>query len=314
MHQPFLILSLFACAKCIWPPDYEVKLKYEEEFVISDPLDPSDIQDIYDEEELISQEARLHANAPDKYFRLHSLARVENAQQKPLEVRRTQQIYPESNPELEEAKPWIAGFVDSNNNIVPNEDTVYFDEDAKSNSVEKREASNASDYNYAELRAQYEEAEKKANNSLKYSEVKEEESAAEAVKSLVDLTPRNCTSEDTSGLAIEDVRCFWIEARSKHLNNQTKFSLLKKVALIATVWLCAYCLIAVPLWCQYGWCCCCCTCKFCHPRQEIDLVKEFCAKNPPGVLYDKEGNLKHYKPTTYEKYAQKNLEKAIAQL
>lgn len=197
---PLLILSLLAYVKCIWPPDYDVKLKSEEEFVISDPLDPSDTQDIYDEEELIDQQEQRHQNAPDKYFRLHSLARVKNAQQKPLDLQRPQQIYPESNPDLEESKPWIAGFVDSNSHIVQNEDTVYFDEEAKSNSVEKREAQNGSDYDYGELKAQYEAAEKRANNSLKYSEVKEEESAAEAAKSLVDLTPRNCSAEETSGL------------------------------------------------------------------------------------------------------------------
>lgn len=62
-----------------------------------------------------------------------------------------------------------------------------------------------------------------------------------------------------------------------------------------------------------GWCCCCCRCKFCNPRKEIDEVKTFCANNPVGV-YHEDGVLVKYKPTAYESYAQKNLEKAIDRL
>lgn len=61
---------------CIWPPAYKVDLKYEEDFVISEMLQKSDIKDVYDEEEMI-QDTDLKLNLQNnahKYYGLHKQA------------------------------------------------------------------------------------------------------------------------------------------------------------------------------------------------------------------------------------------------
>lgn len=106
---------------CIWLPDYEINLKQEEEFVISELLDRSDVQDIYDEEELIQEheldKLRIPKPRPEKYFRLRNMKikKTLNAIGAPYKKLK---VYPEFNPDIEEAKPWIAGHVDEDSNLI----------------------------------------------------------------------------------------------------------------------------------------------------------------------------------------------------
>ncbi|CAG9766399.1 unnamed protein product [Ceutorhynchus assimilis] len=254
-----LLLSLILKTTAIWLPEYKVNLKQEEEFVISETLEKSDVQDIYDEEEAIRQEdlktLKLYEN-DKRYFGLHRMANLRNAGLKRKEENLYFKRVDEFNPDMEESRPWIGGFVDKYNNIMKNEDTLYFDDEAKNEKIIKREAENdPDDYNYANLKAQYDDSVKKAkqkNDTAKYKEVKEEESAAEAVKTLVDFKAKNCTEEEKSGLGVKAIKCFWLESKKKHMNKDQKFFMLKKVILIMIIWILIYACIAIPLWCQYG--------------------------------------------------------------
>ncbi|XP_066157897.1 uncharacterized protein [Euwallacea fornicatus] len=265
----------------IWVPEYEINLQQDEEFLIPETLEWSDVEDIYEEEELIRDHERKALNLPDeslnsdKYYRLHSMSRNKNFR-KEQGVKLVREGEPRQNfPELRLAKPepWIAGFVDETGNIIKNEDTIYFaDESQSANSTDvelvKREIENEkndSDYNYESLKSQYDESmkiEETREDTAKYKEVKEKESPNEAVKNLFKVAAQNCTDKESTSL---------------------------------------------------GWCCCCCRFKFCNPRSEIDEIKTFCANNPPGVYYD-EGTLRRYQPTTYEIHAHRELEKMIEQL
>lgn len=84
---------------------------------------------------------------------------------------------------------------------------TYFDDEAKSNKtasyLEKREADKSDDYNYDNLKSQYEDLVKKSeskNDTATYKEVKEEETPDEVVKSLVSVSAQNCSETEQSGI------------------------------------------------------------------------------------------------------------------
>ncbi|XP_066249387.1 uncharacterized protein [Euwallacea similis] len=316
----------------IWVPEYEVNLQQDEEFVIPETLELSDVEDIYEEEELIRDHERKALNLPDeslnsdRYYRLHSMSRNKNFKKEDdVKLARggeLKQNFPEFG--LARPEPWIAGFVDETDNIIKNEDTIYFADEARSanfTDVEliKREVKNEkndSDYDYESLKSQYDESmkiEETREDTAKYKEIKEEESPNEAVKNLFKVAAQNCTDEENRNLGIGDVKCFLMTSSQMYLNKDAKHYVIKKVLLTVTIWALVYVVIAVPLWCQYGWGCCCCRFKFCNPRIEIDEVKTFCVNNPPGIYYE-EGTLRRYQPTIYEIYAHRELEKLIEQL
>ncbi|XP_076258277.1 uncharacterized protein LOC143195196 [Rhynchophorus ferrugineus] len=309
---------------CIWPPAYKVNLKYEEEFVISELLQKSDIEDVYDDEEMIQNsdmKARLKKNA-NKYYGLHRQATRFNKRKDKIEGNDSNDI--------------SVNFVDKNPNIssvekneadnMPNYeyDNQYIDDEEKSNKtnshkIEERSINDTaqSNYDYDVLKAQYEDSVNKAqnkNDTAKYQEVKEEESPAEAAKSLVTFEKRNCTEEEKKGFGIATLQCFWIKFHNKQTNQSKQSYVIKKALLIILIWIVVYLLIALPLWCQYGWCCCCCRCKFCQPRDEIEDIKRFFICNPPGVYHDEKDNTIKYQSTNHELYSQKKLEKAIQRL
>lgn len=63
-----------------------------------------------------------------------------------------------------------------------------------------------------------------------------------------------------------------------------------------------------------GWCCCCFQCRFCKPYKRIDEAKKYLMDNPIGVYHTSKKEKITYKPTSYEKYAQKQLERALMKL
>lgn len=84
---------------------------------------------------------------------------------------------------------------------------TYFDDEAKSNKTAsylgKREADKSDDYNYDNLKAQYEDSVKKSeskNDTATYKEVKEEETPDEVVKNLVSVSGQNCSETEQSGI------------------------------------------------------------------------------------------------------------------
>ncbi|XP_060518717.1 uncharacterized protein LOC132697329 [Cylas formicarius] len=230
----------------------------------------------------------------------------------------------EFNPHLDEEIPYVAGFVGKDGELIK-ESEFYLDDDAKSNKtlsakrLQKRgEYDNDSlSYDYEGFKAEYEQEIKemaKKNDTLKYSEIKEEETPNEAVKTLIDFSAKNCTSDDLKSMSINSARCLWLEMKKPHFDKRERLNLLEKLAKLVAIWFIIYLLIALPLWCQYGWCCCCCRCKFCRPLEQIDEVKTFFENNPVGVFRDETGKVFAYEPTDYEKYAQKKLQKAIYSL
>lgn len=122
MKMHFIILFLNSLAGCIWLPDYKIDLKQEEEFVISELLDRSDVQDIYDEEELIQEheldKLRMPKPKPEKYFMLRNMKIKKTLNAIGVPYHKKQKVYPEFNPDIEEAKPWIAGHVDEDSNLI----------------------------------------------------------------------------------------------------------------------------------------------------------------------------------------------------
>lgn len=126
MHIIILFIKttvwLNSLTSCIWLPDYKIDLKQEEEFVISELLDRSDVQDIYDEEELIQEheleKLRMPKPRPEKYFRLRNMKIKKTLKTFGVPYNKKQKVYPEFNPDIEEAKPWIAGHVDEDSNLI----------------------------------------------------------------------------------------------------------------------------------------------------------------------------------------------------
>lgn len=182
--------------------------------------------------------------------------------------------------------------------------------------IEKRNK----DYDYKSLEKEYEEEIQKvksSNDTLNFTEINEDESAKEAVKSLIafDKLPRNCTKEEISKIGLGAVECFFIDV--KNITNKTRpeqIMLGKRILKVVLIWFCIYLAIAIPCWCQKGWCCCCCRCKFCRPLESIDEAKKFLVANPIGTYNSQEDGEVLFEPSVYEKQAQKKLEHVLMRL
>lgn len=322
----FLMNVYFVYA--IWPPPYSVNLSQEETFVISELLRDSDVQDVYDEEEMIKKEDLAERQNPylrnDKYFRIHRQVRRYNDKfggESSYNTNKTK-MYKELNPDAEEPVPWKAGFVDEEGRFKPDEGVVYFDgepenfgDKLKRSDEEGVDKNDSISYDYNNFKAGYDKEIKDAENSgdtLKYSTVKEEESLKDAVKEMIDFrkTPKNCTAEEMNGIGLGAVECFWMEMKKPRMKSRV----FEKAIRIIVVWIILYIVVAVPCWCQYGWGCCCCRCRFCRPRENISEVQKFFAENPVGVYHDEKGNVYNYKPTAYEIYAYRKLERELNKL
>ncbi|XP_050508624.1 uncharacterized protein LOC126885875 isoform X1 [Diabrotica virgifera virgifera] len=192
------------------------------------------------------------------------------------------------------------------------DDIVYFENsDQSSSSKRKRSDSNKNEsvnYDYESLKAEFKNEVQDAirsNETLNYTTVREDEGIKDSFKSLIgQKMTRNCTEEERKGIGLIAVKCIWDDINKPKLGTPWLDLILR----IILIWIGVYIIIAVPCWCQYGWCCCCCRCKFCKPQEQIEDAKQFFAQNPPGTFHDKDGNVVYYTPTLYEKYAQKELE------
>ncbi|XP_057660856.1 uncharacterized protein LOC130896645 isoform X2 [Diorhabda carinulata] len=289
--------------------------KFINEYSINkNPLERSELKDVYDEEEMIKKEEIKKLNVQsdaDKYYNLH---RNQKNYEKPtikFESRK-KRVYEEFNADKEYEEPFKGEFSNK-------DDVIYFDVEAIGLPSMKRKRSeykNNSDenYDYLKLQAEFDKQIKevvKSNDTLNYTDVKEEESVKDILKELVEIKkPRNCTEEERKGIGLAAVECLWSDLQKPKL----KSHVLERILRIVLIWICVYLVIALPCWCQYGWCCCCFTCKFCKPRESIEEVKQFFAQNPPGTFHDKDGNVIKYTPTKYEKYAQKKLENQLRNL
>lgn len=115
-----IILVPINLSFCFWPPPYKVDLNYEETFVIDEHLEKKDVEDVYEEEELLKKEDMQSLNIkPDdeKYFRIHQEMKNVEKDAKENENIKHNKVYKEGNPDLDEEVPWQAGFVDENGDI-----------------------------------------------------------------------------------------------------------------------------------------------------------------------------------------------------
>lgn len=317
----FISHIYFTRVHSIWPPTYSVNFSDGETFVISDPLDDGEFKDVYEEEEMIQRQTNLKAS-PDRYYRLHKAVKAHQRKQSSDgedENIRKMGIFEDSYFDGEQ-RPWKAGIIDEKGEF-GKEDIVYFDETIGLESKKMKRGENLQEapkeeqYDYAKLHSEYRkniETVKASNITLNYTDTKEDDSLKDTLKTLADVKdePKNCTKEETSGIGISAVRCLLRDMKNPKLKSKVLDRMLK----IVIIWFGVYVIIAIPCWCQYGWCCCCCRCKFCRPREEIDDVKRFFINNPVGVYTDEHENVINYQPTYYEKYTQRKLEKALQKL
>ncbi|XP_072390544.1 uncharacterized protein [Diabrotica undecimpunctata] len=302
MYKLILLLLKTQTALCIWPPSYKVNMSHQDTFVISETIENKEFKDVYEEDEMINaqeMETKLKTDN-DKFYRLHAdLANIRNNNNDNVLNGKKTKIF-EFNPEKEE-------------NYVKEDDIVYFEnsENQSLSSKKKRSDSNGNNsvnYDYESLKAEFKNEVKDAirsNETLNYTTVREDEGIKDSIKSLMgQKVTRNCTEEERKGIGVVALKCIWDDINKPKLGTRW----LDRILRIILIWICVYIIIAVPCWCQYGWCCCCCRCKFCKPLEQIEDAKQFFAQNPPGTFHDKDGNVIYYTPTLYEKYAQRKLE------
>ncbi|XP_008212066.2 uncharacterized protein LOC103317097 isoform X1 [Nasonia vitripennis] len=163
----------------------------------------------------------------------------------------------------------------------------------------------------------------KANNfTYNFTDDEIEKTLKNLAKKTFDFKkPRNCSAFESSKYGIQAIECAISDLQHVKNRNEAK-KVLAKVWKITKVWLCIYVIIAIPCWCQKGWCCCCFRCKFCFPRKIIMIEKKYFSENPPGILVESTTNDKQksaaqtikYEPTIFEQDAYEKFESAIKNL
>ncbi|XP_006621880.1 uncharacterized protein LOC102678180 [Apis dorsata] len=180
-----------------------------------------------------------------------------------------------------------------------------FEEDKDADSTEPGEEA----YDYDQFKKEYEEQIKKFNETLNITEEEKlEEHTMKALQKLVDF--KNCTEESKKfNITLMDCLMYnYEQQKDKPIIKKT----LQKIWLIIKIWFLIYICLAIPLWCQKGWCCCCLPFKFCFPKKRILFAKQFYVNNPPGV-YKKDPKKEEltYEPTEFEEDMYEKLEAAI---
>ncbi|XP_011068173.1 PREDICTED: uncharacterized protein LOC105154385 [Acromyrmex echinatior] len=188
--------------------------------------------------------------------------------------------------------------------------------------VADKNNSNKDSYDeYNKLKMEYEqqlEYDIKEGKVLNYSIQKESKDMPKGVlKRLIDLKPsKNCTKEEMSQIGIRAIECLSYEfQRTKDI--MAVKMILSRTWLVLRVWLLIYISVAIPCWCQRGWCCWCFRCKFCFPRKRIMFIKRYYAMNPPGIFVKdlkKEKESIKYEATKDEYDTYKSFEAAIRNL
>lgn len=287
----------------MWPPPYDVSLKYEETFVVDESLEKSELDEVYDEE-LVYETNLQQKKQKDKFFMLHNIFKTKRKNIYKTKFEKKRLVFENEYPDQEE--PFEGHiFKDFGNQSLSN-DGIH-KRDSNSKQVEDES------YDYKNLKNEFDKNIKEAEKTENLTNTETTTSSLSRVflnklMPLKDNSSQNCSYSDNFSLT--SIGCLISDASIL----QTRSRAVNKLILILTIWICVYLIIAIPLWCQYGWCCCCCRCKFCRPVEQIEDVKKFFAINPLGVYHDHEGTKYEYKPTAYEKYAHKNLEQALQSL
>ncbi|XP_068993648.1 uncharacterized protein [Neodiprion pinetum] len=212
-------------------------------------------------------------------------------------------------------------------------ETVTEEDNGESETLEVQTATSSSDsgnrtdaetYDYDLFKAEYYqelEHSKNDNRTFNYTDNRElEKTVGDVFKKIVDFKmPRNCTQEELTEFGAKALECLAYDY--KHAKGKKKVTkILRRTWVVVKVWICVYLCVAVPCWCQKGWCCCCCHCGFCFPKERIIKAKRYYADNPPGVLVEhanseiKESKTTEFEPTLFELEAYENFESAIRNL
>ncbi|XP_078034374.1 uncharacterized protein LOC144468633 [Augochlora pura] len=171
------------------------------------------------------------------------------------------------------------------------------------------------EYDYENFKREYEEHMAKYVTEsllLNYTDEKQSEKyPEETLQKLLDF--KNCT-EKSKKLGIKAIDC--LVYKYEHEPPEIKKS-VQKIWLIIKIWFLIYICLAIPCWCQKGWCCCCFRCKFCFPNKRILFAKQYYAINPPGTLVkeikkkDKKMQVLTYEPSEFEEEAFERFESVI---
>ncbi|XP_058792366.1 mucin-2-like [Phymastichus coffea] len=154
---------------------------------------------------------------------------------------------------------------------------------------------------------------KTENVTFDYTDNEIQKSLQKLIKKAIDIRkPRNCSKFEGFNYGIKAFRCALDDFHSARNRTQINKA-LGRVWKIVRIWFCVYTCIAIPCWCQYGWCCCCCRCTICFPRRAIVEDQKYFIDNPPGTLMEKDKPTT-YEPTIFEEDAYEQLEKTIRHL
>nr|XP_012226481.1 PREDICTED: uncharacterized protein LOC105674603 [Linepithema humile]XP_012226482.1 PREDICTED: uncharacterized protein LOC105674603 [Linepithema humile] len=176
-------------------------------------------------------------------------------------------------------------------------------------------------YDYEKFKMEYEQQldyDIRHGKALNYTEKEDlEDTPKKTLERIIDLKrPKNCTKEELSQIGIKAIECLIYDyRRTKDVATMKK--VLSRTWLVLRVWLLIYFCLAIPCWCQRGWCCCCFRCKFCFPRERILSAKQYYTMNPPGIFVKdlkKEEDVREpikYEATEYERHAYETFEAAI---
>lgn len=192
---------------------------------------------------------------------------------------------------------------------------------SESSKLETQE--NEENYDYEIFKAEYyQNIENLKNKNQTYNFTDNgitEETPEDKIKKILDFKlPKNCTNEELTKFGITAIECLAYDYKNaKNKNDVNK--ILSRSWSILKVWFCIYMCIAIPAFCQKGWCCCCLGCKIFYPYETIDNAKKYYANNPPGILKQKknnnnDNNIIKYEPTLFEYEAYENFESAIRNL
>ncbi|XP_015185926.1 PREDICTED: uncharacterized protein LOC107071437 [Polistes dominula] len=177
------------------------------------------------------------------------------------------------------------------------------------------EFTDKSDYDYDALKMDYEQQLKKhkhISDKLEYTYAKDKMTKKPFEGVIISNDTKYCTNKDMKYFGIKAIKCLIYNYKNVKDTMEAKET-LSKIWLIIKVWLCIYVFIAIPCWCQRGWCCCWFRCKICFPRERIIFVKQYYTHNPPGILIPKHNKKKpiKYEPSEFEQDIYDKFETAI---
>ncbi|XP_057337910.1 uncharacterized protein LOC130675983 [Microplitis mediator] len=179
------------------------------------------------------------------------------------------------------------------------------------------------DYDYESLKAEYDQQIIDSfykNETFNFTDDGQpEDTPKEFVKDLVVIKkPRNCTQAELTKFGLKSFECLMFDYQHAIKNKTDIKLLLIRTWMVIRIWFFIYICIAIPCWCQKGWCCCCFRCEFCFPTRRIQKVRNYYALNPPGKFVEKPlADPEHpliYEPTKAEKRAYRDLGKELKKL